>query len=142
MLKAIFYLLGIVFILIRLNWLWGMEERKEMLAPYKGMKFTGKLKNMPPEVQKSYRWGMFFVLSYIWLIIGLFSFNWLLFLCYLIIGMVILNPLAKLFKNNSDAETIIGGISFVLFLITVFVSIINTYHVKFDFTRYVQGFIN
>ena len=142
MFKAIFYLLGIVSILIRLNWFWGWKERKEMLAPYKGMKFTGKFKDMLPEIQQSYRSGMFLVLSYIWLIIGLFSFNWLLFLCYLIIGIIILNPLVKLFKNNSEAETIIGGISFFLFLLTVFTSIINTYHIKFDFTQYVQRFIN
>lgn len=70
----------------------------------------------------------------IWLFIGLFTFNWPIFLGYLILIWVVLTPIAKLTMETKMYAVVqwIGGVIGVLFGLFV---ILNSYHFKMDLMK-------
>jgi hypothetical protein len=95
--KVFFYLIGIFFILHELSWIFSpVKNANESRRFYHLVKSKKKLKlgEFTEEDKSLILSKTFTTLFYLlWMLIGLFSFNWLVFLAYLIVGFGIMSPL-------------------------------------------------
>ena len=142
-LTSIYYLSTAIFIFIELGWITSpieksKEARKflEISKEFKGKKWD-EYSDEYKSLLKSY---IPFIWIYIWLFIGLFSFQWIAFLAFLLLNVVVISPLSKLTKPYF-AYTILHFINSLFgFAFGVFV-IINHYHLKLDLLEMMSQFL-
>lgn len=139
--KIIFYLSSIVFLITELKWLISPLEctlsakRKDKLI--KETKNT-KYDNLTEEQKSDYKnMILSFIFIFGWMFIGLFTFQWQVFLAFLIFQFLIIAPLSKLTKY-SYIYTLLHWLNSLLGLAFILFAIINSYHLKIDidFIRY------
>lgn len=134
---TLYYLSSIILIVYELKWI---------LAPVsetnKRMKFN-KLRKENEDKKWSeqsplYKAEVFLLLPkfyiLIWLIVGLFTSQWIIFLAILAFNIFIVGPLSKLTQYNF-LYTLIHWINSVIGLCFVLFVIINKYHLNIDLTN-------
>lgn len=134
--KHIFYLIAICYILYEMVWVFSPIKSAEKSRRYfKLLKGETKMDDMSKDDKSLVMTKAFTSLFYlIWLFIGLFTFNWPIFLGYLILIWVVLTPIAKLTMETKMYAVVqwIGGVIGVLFGLFV---ILNSYHFKMDLMK-------
>lgn len=132
--STIFYLMSIVLIFIEINWILSPIEKTdqskrflELSKQHKGIKF-----DLYSDEYKSLfynkAWGFF---VYFWVIGGLLTSQWILFLSFLLLNILIVGPISKLVRF-SFAYTLLRWInSLIGFAFGLFV-VINHFHLKID----------
>lgn len=133
--KIIFYLSSIVFLIKELKWILSpIEETLSIQIKERKIKETKETKydNLTQEQKSEYK-SMFlsFIFVFGWLFIGLFTFQWQAFLCFLIFQFLIIAPISKLTKYNY-VYTLLHWLNSLLGLAFIIFAIINSYHLKID----------
>lgn len=146
--KLIFYSIGVVFAYFKHKYFFNIEEIlilnekiKEDAALAKLANSNSnettptvvvkrKLSDMPQEHKPLLRYLVLSFLFFIWMLIGLLSFNWIYFAFVLIFSLWVVNPLNKLFSNNMSARILLLKIHTILcWSLCIFV-IINAYYLN------------
>ncbi len=146
--KLIFYSIGVVFAYFKHKYFFNIEELlilnekiKEKIALAKlansnnnettpTVVVKSKLSDMPQEHKILFKHLVLSFLFFIWMLIGLLSFNWIYFAFVLLFGLWVVNPLNKLFSNNISARILLLKIHTLLsWALCVFV-IINAYYLN------------
>lgn len=140
----LFYFVAVFFIWRELRWIYSPTE---MVAEVKKFDELSKLNKgkkwgfMTPEYKSEIKSKIFLIPLFLWLFIGLFTFQWDAFLFMIILNIVIVAPLSKLTKF-SFAYTAIHWINSVIgFAFGVFV-IINHYHLHISLYSVIKDWLN
>ena len=130
--KHVFYFFAIIAILWEIINILQPGRMIKLSKRMVGLKF-----NDATSSEKTVSFLMFFYL--IWTLIGLFTFQWPVFLAYMI-WSVITGGLRQLTGRNVNALTltlqVIDGIVSLAFMVLV---LINAYHLKIDFWQIIKN---
>lgn len=109
-----------------------LEAKKyiELSNQFKGKQWFEYSKEYKIEL-KSKGW---LVWVFLWMFIGLFTSQWVVFLAIFIFNLLIVPPITKL-TRFSMAYTIIGWLKSAINLALVLFVIVNHYHLKIDLTK-------
>lgn len=142
-LTNIYYLLGILFIFDGIVKVYSAKEQtkknEQGHSLFKEYKNTDKTM-YPNELNEFIKGRTRDVWFLLWLFIGLFSVQWVLFLFYLSFNFFIIWPLLKLTKFSVVYTALYWFNSLVGVFMGVFL-VINKYHLKIDLTTLVTEFI-
>lgn len=141
---TIYYLSTILLILAEYNWLVSPIERTnsarkffELSKQFKGKKWNEYSEEYKSEL-KSRLWVL---LIFLWILLGLFTFQWLGFLLFLVFNVLVIPPILKI-TRFSVTYTVVRWIgSLIGFSFGIFV-IVNKYHLKIDLTQWILSIVN
>jgi hypothetical protein len=144
-LTNVYYFLGVIFIIINIIKVYSAKELTKknkqgffLLKEYKEKEID---KTMYPNELTDYvnrqNNDVFFL---IWVFVGLFTVQWILFLFYLSLNFFIIWPLFKLSKF-SVVYTVLYWLNSLIGVFVGVLIIINKYHLKIDFTTLIMEFI-
>lgn len=135
----IFYVSTIIFLIVELRWIIAPIEITNNAKTFMELskEFKGKEWNeYSYEYKKHVKSKVWLVWALFWMLIGLFTVQWVGFLFIMVFNFIIVAPLSKLTKY-SIAYTIIHWFnSLIGFCFGVFV-IVNHYHLHIDLTQLV-----
>jgi hypothetical protein len=140
---TIYYFSTIIFLIIELSWLVSPIEKTKNIRRFwvlskinKGKKWDEYSEEYKTEL-KSKMWMLYVLL---WMLLGLFTFQWQAFLIMIVFNFLIINPISKIFKETF-IYTILHWInSLIGFAFGVFV-IINHYHLKLNLTEILSSYV-
>lgn len=133
--KIFFYLIAIWFIVHEVVWLISPKDKVEkskllskLIKEFKNKEWNDYSREYKDLLKTKGVAGFTFLL---WMVIGLFSFNWTLFLIFIVFQFIVIAPLSKLTKYSITYMVIhwinsLIGVGFGCFVI------INSYHLKID----------
>jgi hypothetical protein len=139
MFKFLFYLIGMVGLMAEIAWLFSPRESLKKALRFNELSKLNKGRktdDYTPEYKDMLRAYIPSVFLVFYLIFGIFTFQWVIFLSYLLFNIIIISPLSKLTVNRSNL--LYASIHWVSSLIgTAFIifTIINAYHLHIDFTN-------
>lgn len=132
----IYYFIGIIFLIRSLSRLLRPKEitlrRFDAIAEGKAhdgnktgdwSKYTPAYKNYAKKLIPS-------LLLLLWVFIGLLSFQWVMFLGFIIVTFVFINPLHKLLNKSLTAASVLQFITSLLTILFLTFVIINGIHLK------------
>lgn len=142
--KEIFYLFAVFFTIYELTWVLKTKRKikkskefEELSEKNKGLKFE----DWSDDYTSMVFTRVFIKLPMIiWLIVGLFTFNWIAFLAILTFNILIIAPISKLLKD-SIAYTILHWLNSLIGVIFGVFVIINAYHLKIDLYQLLLTYI-
>lgn len=141
--KHIFHILTIVFIFNELGWLSNPVKRMESSKLFKRLSKEMKGKGYSEWTQEYkdmlYPKVLVAFAFLTWMVGGLLSFNWLLFLVFFIMQIIIITPLTKLFKFSKTYVVLHWFNALVGLCVGLFV-LINSYHLKIDLLEFVMQY--
>ena len=141
--KTIYYFFGVIILintLIRLlNFKDYIEKRDNFAKTMKDEDTKGKKWD---DFSDEYKSAGYFVLmtlmTLLWFILGLFTYNYVLFLSYLVLGMLVSKMSGLIFKSKTNfISIIISWLLTLLQLLVVVFAIINSYHLKINLLDYI-----
>lgn len=148
MLKALYYIFGILFAYHTSR---NFKEipnkiRKTIEQEKTGIKEkilikTNSISEIPAEHKKILKDGLISFLFFIWMAIGLFTFNWMLYAGVLLYG-IFTNWMIKFFKYNFEFRLLVSRIYLLLTWILCSIVIFNTYYFKIDSNQIINFFSN
>jgi len=132
----LYYFLTIIFICIQASYLVSpmkytnnAKRFHELANEFKGKQYV-EFSNEYKGMIKNKVWLIFGLL---WLFLGIFTFQWIAYLTYIVFNVIVISPLLTL-TRYSFVYTVIHWIgSFISLLFWLFV-ILNHYHLKLDLT--------
>ncbi len=142
--KHIFYFIALFVMIRELGWLLSPIEKTEDVKEFdklskenKGKKWDSYSKEYK-DLLKS-KWTA--IVSAGWLLMGMFSSQWILFVIILVFNFIIIAPISKLTKY-SMAYTITHWLNSIIGLIFALFVIINAYHLHIDTYQYIKNLFN
>jgi len=141
--KTIYYFVGLMLLGYELMFLIGFKGQMKRIKAYWDYKKDHEVKtedwdNLPDDVKNTRILGVFVGIPLIlWLLGGLLTFNWLLFVFYWVYFFIIVA-----LKEISRPSSIYSGIVFFDTLVSiVFIAfvIINSYHLHIDLWQYFKS---
>jgi hypothetical protein len=141
----LFHLVTVIFAIYELTWILNPSKKYYSLRKIIGLSKEQEGKKWA-EYSQEYKDNLFDIIFKVikafvfifWLLIGLFTFNWLPFLAFIGFQLLIITPLNKIFKSNDNIKIKIHWINSVIgFLFSIFV-IINQFHLKIDLLEYIK----
>jgi hypothetical protein len=131
----LFYLFGIAFIIYEVMWIIDPISMTEKARTHNKLSKENKGKSWDDysehyELRIETR-GLFSLMVTLWLVLGLFTFQWALFAVVLVFNIIIVSPLSKLTRDNIGYTIIhwfnsLKGLVFGVFII------VNKYHLHID----------
>ena len=140
----LFYFVAIFFIWRELRWIYSPKEMVEEVKNYDALSKLNKGKKwdaMTPEYKSEIKSKIFLIPLFIWLFMGLFTFQWDAFLLMLILNIVVIAPLSKLTKYSFAYLAIHWVNSLIGFAFGVFV-IVNHYHLHISLFSAIKEWLN
>lgn len=140
---TIYYLFTFAFILEEITWLFNpIAKTIKSKAKLKNIKSIGtkKWKGVSEEEKESFKQGLFSIMLLVWVFIGLLTFQWVVFLGFIILNFFIVAPLMKLTNNIKVSAVINWFNSLIGFAFGIFV-IINHYHLKIDMFQLLTNYV-
>ena len=136
MLKLIFYSMGLFFAFYKHKNFLKIREKIYSDYEYKDQKIDPisikHISELSPEQKEKLKEPFISFLHFIWMMVGLWTYNWLFFTFVILVGYVITSPLSKRYKDDLEKKVLIAQIYTVLtWLLCVFV-ILNTYYFHID----------
>ncbi len=136
--KHIFYFLWILFIVYELIYLltakenfWNWKKASIYIKVFKNK--MPKYSDMPDFVKHAIlKFILFTIPVLIFQVVGLLSFQWFVFLCWMIFGYLVTMPLFKIFKKNHCIVFSLVVFETIVNIIIVVFIILNAYHFKLD----------
>lgn len=143
--KHIFYLITIAFIIYEISWILSPKEKVEKTKKYFNENKKNKGKKWD-ECSEEYKHllktrGVWSFLVTLWLFVGLFTFNWVAFVAFILFNLLIIAPISKLFRF-STAYLVIHWINSVIGVLFGVFILINSYHLKINLLSIVSTWIN
>lgn len=140
---TIYYFSTIIFLLMELHWLVSPIEKTESARKFfaltkinKGKKWDDFSEDYKSEL-KSKIWHIYVL---VWLLVGLFTFQWQAYLIIIVFNFLIIAPISKIFKHTF-LYTILHWLNALIgFSFGVFV-IINHYHLKLNLTEILSSYV-
>lgn len=140
----IYYLSALFFIFHEMFWLSSPIEKtndakkfNELNKAFKGKKWDEYSKEYKDEIKSKI--GLIFLM--IWLLMGLFTSQWVAFLSLMCFNFMVIAPISKIVRY-SMLYTILHWFNSLLgFCFGVFI-IINHYHLKLDLTKVFLSYLN
>lgn len=134
--KHIFYLIGIVFIIKEWLWITNPKGQLDRTKKWSSAQKENEGRNTWSEYTDEYK--SFLILKVVpslvilvWVIVGLFTFNWLAFLAIIIFNIAVINPISNQLEHGTSYMILHWFNSVLGFAFGVFV-ILNSYHLKID----------
>lgn len=139
--KHIYYFIGIFVLLTEWGWIVAPREKtkevqefKEQHQQYKKIKWE----RLPEDYKDLLKKQFVSLVVFLWLVVGLFTFQWAGFLAILLFNLVVIAPISRLTRYSYAYTTLhwfnsVIGLAFVLFVI------INAYHLKIDLWPYLKA---
>ena len=142
--KHIFYFIGLLFLLYEIIWILypeGMYKRYNKRKEF----FKDAEKRGASELSDTDKFNIvkYFVVSFgtlLWLLGGLLTFNWMAFLMYWLIQIIIIAPLSALFKYFSLKIIVVWVNAVISAAFSVFV-IVNSYHLHIKIEDYIFNYL-
>jgi hypothetical protein len=139
----IFYGVGFLIILLNISCLFKYRrifEVKEWLFKYK--KVTGKNPTKDDfrnknDIELLLTWSYTVIVTVIWMIFGLLSTNWIIFII-LFMSNILLNAVSNLLDKYQSIKLFIKFIKSLIVTIVITFLIVNHYHLKIDIFQYVK----
>jgi hypothetical protein len=133
--KHIFYLIGIGIAIYELYWMFNATVEIENTIKFRTEGWAHRDKPVDDFSSEYKNLLMSKLLPFLiissWLMIGLFTFNWFMFLVILFWYFGVILPLAKIYKTGLIYTVIHQFNAFISFIFCLFV-MINSYHLKID----------
>lgn len=133
----LFYLIGINYffksILSMSKPLWSLKRSRDkvnLINERKRKEIAGE--ELTEEEENVFYASTPLMIRFLWLLAGLTTFNWPMFLFIILISFFVLNPLAKLVKGSDNIEAVIYSISGLIGVSFYLFAIINQYHLRID----------
>lgn len=131
---TIYYLIGLIFLFEELIWI--MDPVHQVKSSLNWLRYHKKEKNYKNWNSHSEEYKSLLLkhssklISFIWLLMGLFTFQWVLFLSIILFNVIIISPISKRYLKNINIKgytklhwfNSLIGLLFVLFII------INKFH--------------
>lgn len=140
----LFYFIAIFYIWHEINWIIDpvqkVKESKRFFELHKANKGLKK-EDWSSEYKEEMKDKIFPVFLILWMFIGLFTFQWDVFLFMILLNLLIIAPLSKLTKFNI-IYTIIHWINSVIGVAFGLFVIINHYHLKISLYPIVKDWFN
>lgn len=141
--ETIYYLSTIIFIIIELGFLLSPIEKTNQTKRFNELtkEFKGKKSDeYSKEYKKLINTKLWLLWVLIWLFIGLFTSQWVIFLTWIIFNFGIISPILRLTRYSLIYTVIVWVNSLMGVLFGLFV-IINHYHLKIDLTSLFMSLI-
>lgn len=142
--ETIFYLSAVFLLWNELDWILRPIKKTNEARQFKilsGINKGKKWDEFTDEYKSVVKSKVWLFIPVIWIFIGLFTSQWVLFLSMFIFKIAIITPISKL-AQHSILYTIVHWINSVIgFAVGLFV-IINHYHLKINLTELFVSFIN
>lgn len=133
--KHIFYFIAILFILYEIYWLTNtkravddLRKRKRVLKENKDVDWS----DMSDSVQSVYIRAFMAYILFIWLFVGLLTFNWFAFLLFLLWSFLFITPINKFLTEDTGGEYPLLWLNSLVGLCLGVWVILNSYHFKID----------
>ena len=136
----LFYFVAIFFIWREMLWVYSPIQMTADVKKFDELSKLNKGKKwdlMTPEYKSEIKSKILLLPIVIWMFIGLFTFQWQIFLLMLILNLVIIAPLSKLTKFSFAYTALHWANSVIGFAFGVFV-IINKYHLHIDLSASIK----
>ncbi len=140
---TIYYFSTIIFLFIEIAWIISPIEKTKDAKKFKYLAKLHKGKkweDMPEEYRTQIKSKIWLVYVFIWMFVGLFTFQWIAFLLMLIFNFIIIDPLSKLFNHNFLYTVLHCFNSWIGFAFGVFI-IVNHYHLKLNLTEIIFSYL-
>jgi hypothetical protein len=142
--KHIFYLGGIFFLIYEMGWLVSpVDKAKDAYKLYQLKKQNQGLKwdNSSQEYRDAVKSKLFLFPIFLWMLLGLFTFQWPVFILFIAFQIIVITPLNTL-TRYSTAYVVIHWInSLIGFVFAAFV-VLNAYHLNIDTWQFIKGIFN
>ena len=135
---TIFYLSTIIFLILELRWIIAPIDKTNDAKAFMELskEFKGKEWNEYSDEYKTHvKSKIWLVWVLFWMLIGLFTVQWVGFLFIIVFNFIIIAPLSKLTKYSMTYSVIHWFNSLIGFCFGVFV-IVNHYHLHIDLTQW------
>lgn len=137
---TIYYLTAILFIWVELQWIVSPIEKANESRIFFVLSKLNKGKKWDEcsdEYKSKLKSKIWLLWIYVWMFLGLLTFQWVVFLAMIVFQIFIISPISKL-TIFTFAYTIIHWVNSIIgFGFSVFV-LINHYHLKLDLTQYIM----
>lgn len=148
MFKLIFYLSGILFAYhknknftnVSENVRKSIEFSKNKKEPLTISINTSKLKEISEENKKILRDSLIAFLFFVWMLIGLLTFQWVLFAGVLIVGLLINFLIKNFFINNLTIRILLSKTHYLATWILCMLTPINAYYFHINSNQIIQFF--
>jgi hypothetical protein len=142
--KHIYYLIGFVFLINKIAWILNPKTNTKRIKRYnieykknKGKKWED-MSNEYKDLVKLL--GVKQLIIWFWLLAGMFTFNWVLFIAFIMFNLIV-GLIGKPFRFNMIYTSIHWVNSIIGFAFCIFV-IINSYHLKIDLYELIIKYFN
>lgn len=133
--KHIYYLAGILFLMYELSWIFNTSKHLDKKDLFKALVNSEKDKtwdnNSDQYKEVLITFGLPQLCFTVWIFIGLFTFNWIVFLSFLLINVFLVSFISKNIKNR-NIEIVLHFINSMFGAAFLVFVIINSYHLKIE----------
>jgi hypothetical protein len=139
----VFYISSILILFFELRWIFTPFEKTEESKRLLELKNIHKGKDWD-DYSKEYKSLVInrspILFYFLWLFIGMFTFQWPIFLLFLVFNIIIIAPLSEIFKYRLSYTILHWFNSILGFGFTLFV-ILNKYHLHIDTYEAIKLFL-
>lgn len=136
--QTLYYLIAVPILFHELLWIASPIEfaksslkNKELVRSVKGLKWDA----YPDEVKSVHYNALFLKIPMLlWFVVGLFTFQWVLFLCFLAYETIVVRPLSHVMKGNIYAYAALHWINSVVGFGFLAFIVINKYQLHYKIT--------
>jgi len=144
MIKLSYYIIGIIFAYYKHKNFFDISNKLNTIDFFTKLKEDGLPDNsINSELEMNIiKDGIVSFSFFLWMLIGLTTYNWLFFLWILLFGLFIINPLSRKYKNNLKIKILLTQFYYILtWLLCIFV-LLNTYYFQIDSEQVFKLFKN
>lgn len=146
-LTNLYYISTLVFLFNQLEWIIKPHEKlKEIKKTVKVLKFNSVYSiDMTEEDKKAFKDGLLSALISLfiafWMIVGLFTSQWEMFLSIIIFNLMIVRSLGNLLKDRKSYVYLHWTNSLIGLFFGIFI-VVNHYHLHLSFTDIIKNLLN
>lgn len=139
----LYYISTVFFIWYELMWILYPKEQSKKTKDFNLAKELKDKKwdEYPDSYKSMIRSNISKVYMLIWLFIGIFTVQWVVFAFYFAFNFIIISPMSKLFLMKGRGYTTLQWVSSVIGLIFSLFVLINHYHLNIDSNQIIKHFI-
>jgi len=136
--KHIYYFIGLIFVVYEVYWIYKPSKMLNLSKEYKE-----KEKEFDKITDDDRYFRLFLLVAipnlvfFLWVLLGLLTYNWVIFLINIILSFFIIKPLLKLFGKNEYFKLTLHWLNSIKGLVLGLFVIINSYHLKIDLYEYI-----
>ena len=130
--KHLYYLLGLICLVYEMQWI------------FSPLQFSRQIKAIEDTNDVNDPKSIFHILLQvgllIYLVLGIFTFQWPLYLAFTIVSMVFIQPVVAQLKDHERSFAAAHFLNSILGFLFILFTILNSYHLKIDFWGVIQSY--